>query len=593
MGQSLLAPKPIRSDGGKTMRKWTMTASGGMLLAGTILTVPVRAQTASQITPPTLAPPVTKAPGRVEIPQGGGPQAPAGAEALEVTLGDVAVEGADIDATALADLRARLLGKRVRVSDIYAAARALEAHYAQAGRVLVRVTVPPQQLDDGATLRLVVTQGYVERIDASAVPARVRRRVEATLAKLVNRPDVALAEIERAVLLAGDLPGLQLRSTLAPGSQVGATVLVLDGTHRPVTAQLSLDNSLSESLGRYGAGLGFTFNSPLGQGEMIYLRASGYPNTTKGRSILDPDPRNRLLAAGIVLPLDDDGLTLTAEAVESRASPRHARYLPGFGSRFRRLSARLRYPLVRGRGTNVALTAAFDAQREAVSIISPLDLPLSLDDLRVARAGIDASAVLPGGGTISADAQMSVGIDGLGARSAARASRVLPLSRVGADASFAKLEMSAGIEQPLAPHAEISVRARAQTGFGDAMANAEQFGIATQGDLSPLPVGTVQGDQGATMRGELRFPFTYVDASSFGRIAPYAFGAWGTVRYERPTVVERRRTDAYAYGVGARVNAGAVAGSPAVVASIEYGRAGIDGLPHEADRFLFSVTSSF
>lgn len=196
-----------------------------------------------------------------------------------------------------------------------------------------------------------------------------RARVEATLARLVNRPDVTLGEIERGVLLAGDLPGLRLRSTLAPASRVGATVLVLDGLHRPVTGQLSLDNSLSDSLGRYGGGLGFTFNSAFGQGETIYLRAGGYPNTTKGRSILDPDPRNRLLAAGIVLPLDDDGLTLTAEAVESRASPRHARYLPGFGSRFRRLSARLRYPFVRSRATNIALTAVFDAQREAVSII--------------------------------------------------------------------------------------------------------------------------------------------------------------------------------------------------------------------------------
>ncbi|VXD01091.1 Hemolysin activation/secretion protein [Sphingomonas sp. 8AM] len=568
-----------------------LLVTGIVLSAGAPVTA--FAQTASQITPSTLAPPVRQAQGRVELPQGGGPETPPGAEALEVTLGDLTVEGAAVDPTALAELRTALLGKRIHVSDIYAAARALEAHYAQAGQVLVRVTVPPQQLDDGTTLKLILTPGFIERIDATAVPARVRSRVAATLQKLVGDSTVTLAAIERALLLAGDLPGLRLRSTLAPGSQVGATVLVLDGTHRPVTMQLSLDNGLSESLGRYGAGLGYTFNSALGLGETLYLRASGYPNTTKNRSILDPSPRNRLLAAGVVLPLGNDGLTLTAEAVESRAAPRRLRSQPGFGSRFRRLSVRVRDPLLRSRATNIAVTAAFDAQREAVSIIAPVDFPLSLDELRVARGGVDAVTVLPWGGTVSTSVQASFGIDGLGARSARDASRLLPLSRVGSDAGFVKLDVSAGLEQPLGRHAEVGVQARAQTGFGDALANAEQFGIATAYDLSPLPVGTLQGDSGATMRGELRAPFTYVDANSFGRITPYVFGAWGTVHYVHPTVVERQRTGAYAYGLGARLNTGAVAGSPAVAASVEYGRAGVDGLRREANRFLFSVSTSF
>lgn len=174
------------------------------------IAIPAHAQTASQITPPTFAPPLPTARAPVSIPGDSETAAPAGVDQLEVTLTGLIVEGADINSAALARWRAQLVGKPIKVADIFAAARAIEAEYARAGHVLTRVVVPAQTLD-GAKLRLVVVEGAIERIDDETLPDGVRGRVHAILAPLIGDRSVTAAQIERRVLLAGDTPGIALR----------------------------------------------------------------------------------------------------------------------------------------------------------------------------------------------------------------------------------------------------------------------------------------------------------------------------------------------------------------------------------------------
>jgi len=552
------------------------------------------AQTASQITPPTFAPPAsptTAAP--LVIPQGAGAKAPPGSEGVTVKLGDVTVAGLAEDTDALADLKARLVGHSITVAEIFAAAHDLEARHARAGQVLVRVTVPPQSLAEGATLRLVAVAGYIERVDTSHLPKRVSRRVAAILARLVGRPDINLATIERGLMLAADTPGLSLRSTLAAGTLPGATILVIEGTHRPVTAFLTFDNMLPSALGTYGFGAGITFNSVLGLGETVYLRASGLPNLGQHTSFLDPTPRNRALAAGVIVPIGHDGLSLNVEGTDARAAPRHDALFPGFGSRFQRLSTRLHYPLVRSRALTIAADAILDVQDERVRIIDPLVLPISLDRLRIARGSTNLSYALPGGGIVTARAILSVGMNALGARSAADATPILPLSRFGSDAAFHKIEGDLSLDRPLARHLAIALKAHAQSSMGEVLANSEQIGIATADGISTLGSGSLQGDSGYVVRGELRAPFSHAIGTAWGEISPYGFGALGRVHYVLPTFFERSSTSASAYGVGLRLNGALHGGTPGIAASIEYGRGHIQGVSGHPDRLSVTFITQF
>lgn len=565
-------------------------------MAGFVLSAgaaPAWAQTASQITPPDYAPPTVQPRPPIVLPQSSASSIPPGAEALDIRLGAVMIDGATVDPETIAALRSRLIGKTIKIAEIFAAARELETQLARGGRVLTRVVVPAQDLVDGATLRLTIVDGFIERVDTSNLPLPVRARVARLLAPLSGARGIGMAQIERRLLLASDVPGVSLRSTLAAGSTPGASVLVVDGQHRLVTAFVTFDNMLSSALGRVSFGLGLNVNSGFGLGEAIYLRASGLPTLGDDVSVFDSTPRNRALAGGVLLPLGDDGLLLNLEATDARTAPRHAAAAPGSGSKFQRLSGRLSYPFLRTRALTLSGEASLDFQDERVSIISPVVLPLSFDRLRVARIAGSALAILPHEGVLSARIEGSVGIDGLGARSADDATALLPLSRAGADAAFEKLALTLSLDQPLAPHLTLALRGMAQTGFGAPLVNAEQIGIATTDAMSALSSGTVQGDAGYAARAEFRAPFVIRSNTGLAQVAPYVFGAFGSVRFEQPSAVERRETNARAYGLGLRLTAQARDGSPGVSAGVEYGRARLSGDKRESDRLSFTIATRF
>ncbi|KQP77401.1 hypothetical protein ASF60_23115 [Methylobacterium sp. Leaf113] len=56
-------------------------------------------------------------------------------------------------------------------------------------------------------------------------------------------------------------------------------------------------------------------------------------------------------------------------------------------------------------------------------------------------------------------------------------------------------------------------------------------------------------------------------------ISPYGFGAFGTVRQQRPTALERAIVRASVYGVGLRLGAAPQASFSNLSVTVEYGRA--------------------
>ena len=200
------------------------------------------------------------------------------------------------------------------------------------------------------------------------MPERVRQHVASLLAPLTGQRGLMLHDLERRILLAGDVPGVLLSSTLAAGSLPGATVLVIDAKYQPLLGTLAADNSLATALGRIQVTIGEDFNSVFGVGELVYLRATGDPIAgTSG--FLSDYPRNRILAAGFILPVGIDGLTFNAEGTQARTAPLATTAFQS-ADRFEHLSLRLRYPWLRARDYNLATQIAFDAEDEEQSILA-------------------------------------------------------------------------------------------------------------------------------------------------------------------------------------------------------------------------------
>lgn len=551
------------------------------------------AQEAGALTPPSFAPPQQKNFG-VKIPDLGTAEPPAGADKLFVRpLGMEVVGGFPELADETTAIAARFSGVQVSGVDLFAAARDLELAYARAGYPLVRVALPPQTVRDGTPVRLVVVDGRLERIDTSALPQQVRSHVAAMLAVLAERPRLTRAELERSLLLAGDTPGLTLKSTLIPGSKPGTAVLVVEGTHRETATVISLDNSRPSQLGRNTLGIGVELNSAAGLGEQFYFRSNFFPGLG-GDNVASSKPRNRQLAAGVIAPLATDGTSLNLEATQSTAHPLSS--LPfRFDSSFERLSVRLRHALQRSQQTNLSFEISFDATREVEWLsANGASARFAEDRMRVVRFAENFETALFLGGSLTAKAAGSIGLGGLGSRDAkAAAASSTPLTRDGADAEFQKAEIQLGYTRTISDAGAIlDLVARAQTSFGQALVTSEQFGIAGPGAASAFAAGSLQGDAGTLLRAELAMPVhSQVWAGLRAPSSLYLHGGTGRVSLSRPSALEAASVRVSAYGLGIRL-AFAVAEFDSTIGA-EYSRGTRSGGRGTEERMHFQFAARF
>lgn len=521
------------------------------------------AQPASRITPRDLRPDVP-APPPAQVPEPAPAAAPQGAQTLFVTLQDVQVEGGFPEFAARTQaLAAPLKRRRVAATAFYELAEAIEAVYRAAGYVLVRVTLPPQTVHDGGTLRLLVVDGFLEHVDVSNLPPRAQPSVQRMLGKLVGQRRLRAPQLERALTLAGRAPGVALRSTLAPGAAAGASVLVLEGEFDAAAGSFSLDNRQSDPQHPWQGTLQGRANQVLGMGEQAYLYASG------GAPLSDAfshEAQRRVGGGGLIVPVGDDGLTLNPEFTWSSTITRPTFFTPKTVSRFRRMVLRFGYPLVLARGHELNVHAALEAAEQLASA-PDFAVTLTQDRLRILRFGFDldrGADWLHADGRVRLSATASLGLNAFGARSREEAdSSGMPLSRFGSSPEFQKLEAGATYEQPLLAGLVSRSVLRAQY-TSDILPSAELFSLDGDDALSAIRTGVLSEDRGWTLRQEFGHPLQVAVAGSPLNLLPYVYGAVG--RGYGSDGLQAATDRNTAFGLGARTSYG-----PATL-SLEYGR---------------------
>lgn len=523
----------------------------------------------SQVTPPTLRPPAEPAATEgVVLPESTPATAPPGADALFVTPASFAIDGEfpELEA-ARRELFDPVVGTRIPASRVFELAGRLEQAYARAGYVLVRIVIPPQTVEDGGAVKLRIVDGFVESVDVSAVPAAVRERVRAVTDTLVGRRRITLADIERQLLIAGDTPGIQLRSTLAAGRQDGGTVLVLDGGFRPVTGAAVLDNRLSEALGRWQYGGTLALNSLSGQGDQLYVSLrTGSPLSESFTSL----PRLRVAGVGLAVPVGTDGATMTAEFTDAQTHGDPAPGAADLAGTLRRVALRGTYPLIRTQTQTLQVTGLVEHLQQASRSVL-LDADISRDRYTAVRVRLDWSRLTPWGAPLSMGVQLSGGVAGLD-EAQAEASGV-PLSRQGAAPNFRRADASMLLSQPLAVDGvRLNLAATAQTTFRHPVFVSEQYLLDGYGIVTGVPSGALSADRGIAGRAELLRSFRLAGVPRAPLLSPYAFFAYGTGYLEQPTAAEQPRINGRSGGIGARMELFAGAGRGYDTLAIELGR---------------------
>ena len=424
----------------------------------------------SRVTPTTLAPPSGPS-GAIVVTSPEGLTAPANASKLFLTIGNVTVEGGFPELAAdTAAITAKIQGRRISVAEIFAAANAIEQAYAARGYVLVRVAVPPQQLKNGGSLRLVVIDGFIEGVDLKGIPEKQRALVQARLASLIGKRHVTLAEIERRLLLASDIPGLSLSSTITRGTAPGGTLLVLEGTWNAVVATLGVRQPAADLARRLGAqrGAGAEQSAWLRRADLRRRVLRLGPRQGLQRDDADAAARRRNCGADRRRRVEDQsGIHQLGDAARPDA----------VGAGGRRLLSALRPARELSGDLSRAQTLTFQVTYEwAQEHLSPIgfDTDLYDDQYNVARLQLEDHLRLPYG-LLAGTLVFSQGLGGRGDTQAALTG--VPLSQQGAFPTFSKLGLDATWTQPLPYDLQGALIGQAQTSFGHPLFVAEQFSL--------------------------------------------------------------------------------------------------------------------
>ncbi|WP_339533058.1 ShlB/FhaC/HecB family hemolysin secretion/activation protein [Pseudomonas mucidolens] len=157
------------------------------------------------------------------------------------------------------------------VSQLNALLKAITDYYIDKGMVTSRAYLPQQDMSKGH-LSVLVVEGKLEGLKGAEGSKITDRQLAMAFPGRVGE-HLNLREIEQLVDQLNRLPSNQAQMELAPGSQVGdSVVLVKNAPQKPWRASLSRNNDGQKSTGEQQWGTGLEWDNPLGLADQLMLR---------------------------------------------------------------------------------------------------------------------------------------------------------------------------------------------------------------------------------------------------------------------------------------------------------------------------------
>ncbi len=220
-------------------------------------------QQVQPVPPPTPSPGVTG----LTIERQDGAKLPPSAPFLVKTI---QIAGNTLFATpTLHALVADAEGKSLTLSQLDELAARITNHYRSHGYPLARAIIPAQTIQSGIVRIEIIEARYGKiRLDNRS---RVNDPLlQATLSPLQSGQAIGQTEMDRALLLLSDIPGVVVAATLKPGESVGTSDLLVNTTPGPaVLGNVVLDNYGNRFTGRARIGATLNFINPLHHGDIL------------------------------------------------------------------------------------------------------------------------------------------------------------------------------------------------------------------------------------------------------------------------------------------------------------------------------------
>ncbi len=458
----------------------------GLIACGTALAqVPPSAGTIQQQIEREQAPrPVQPAPA-IRIEQGARP-ATAPGEQQKILVRTLRISGAQAypEATLVA-LTGFDAARELTLGELRAMAARITSHYRQNGYFVAQAYLPAQDIKDGA-VTIAVLEGRYGQVSLNNSSTLADGVANGLLAGLQAGDTVAIAPLERSILLLSDIPGVNVQSTLVPGASVGASDLIVELTPGArVAGSIDVDNHGSRYTGKNRLGGALYINNPSGYGDLVSLR------------VLTSD-------AG----LHYGRIAYQAQFGRARAGIAYSRMQYRLGQEFDILQASGTasitslygsYPLIRSRRHNLTVLINFDHK--------------TFHDRIAATATVADKQAQVAMLSLNGDARDSIGGGGLNAYGATWSAGRIDLQNPAVLATDAASARSNGGYHKLSLHAmrlqsvteTISLYAAINGQFASKnLDNSEKIGLGGAAGVRAYPSGEAYGDQGYILNLEAR-----------------------------------------------------------------------------------------
>jgi len=409
--------------------------------------------------------------------------------------------GGALDLVPEAELQALVedaIGKELDFAGLQALANKVTDHLRNRGHLLARAYLPRQDVTEGK-VEIFVLKG---RLDGSATEgggwkislAKDPRITAATLNTLAETSapsgsSLTQEDLERALLLMNDLPGIKVRSRLQPGVASGSSQIHVDVSEGPLLGGVVwLDNYGNRNTGKAQANLLLNVNNPMGIGDHLGLLATVSEGIQLARFGYD----RPIGASGMRASLgytdmhyqENDGVGVAA-ALKGNSTI---------------LNAGLSYPIIRSRTTN--LNAGLGADRKRLNDDSNAGaLRAKRIDVMALRLNGDHQDGALGGGFTSGSIDLTSGRLDLSGVAADQAADAASLQTQG---SYQKLGFQLNRLQILTSNWTLLGRLSGQRASKN-LDSSEKFILGGTSGVRAYPDSEGNGDEGWLASLELRY----------------------------------------------------------------------------------------
>lgn len=301
-----------------------------------------------------------------------------------------------ITSEALAMATREYVGRPLTLAQLREASQVVVQLYKEAGW-MVNAFLPAQEINQGR-VQLHVVEARLGKVTWAGATKRVQPEMLDTLvrAQLQTGEAIRQDQLERALMLLSDMPGLSSSASFSQGEQAGQTDLVIDVGDKPqVVGQMGLDNMGSHLTGLARLTANLNVNSPLQRGDLLSLSAL----KTEG---------SHYTRVAYTLPMGNDGWRVGAHASEMGYDAMSG--TQSFKGNAATLGLDASYPLLRSQQKNVNIVGLLDKK----SFDNTNSVSNSQDnnyEIRVGQIGVTANALdtWTGGGANNATLMLTTG----------------------------------------------------------------------------------------------------------------------------------------------------------------------------------------